>query len=668
MEEMNTEEIRSENPEKENKERQNETVFIVRLNASYTFVQERLQEYGAYWGRFFDALPEQANAKMLHDRFTHYVFTLQAKTKKICKDLVLNTWKTVFGDDSDITGIFIADYSDEENADIIRRFYNYYFGYEDVLKLITEMTGQLPYLRSKKVQDILIKQNFLVASDPGSGFTLFLASLSEFYCRQVYPGCREEAPDSYLEMVLGKEDNNGYTTEDVLLEKLCDEESKKEINLVGIDISIFLERNKMDDLRRFVRRLYNLQNEYVFVFRIPFLEKRAFDEIYQALADVLFIRSIQFSPLHDVLLIDKAWEMLQDKEFLPELSVIDPMIERIHQEKMDGRFYGFKTMENIVSEMILRKSRYITDKLEEGIIIDDVRIGAEHVAGLVSRETDRVTGYQALAELIGMESIMAKIKEMIAQIKVAMNNEKLERPCIHMRFTGAPGTGKTTVARIIGQIMKEEGILRKGAFFEYSGRDLVAEYVGQTAVKTASICRDSYGSVLFIDEAYALYDGQHMTNDFGKEAITTLISEMENHRDDMLVVMAGYTEEMDTLMKANPGIRSRMPCVLHFQNYSRKQLFEIFMLMVRKHFLYDPGLEEAAQRYFDALSDAFLESKEFANARFVRNLYERTWSKGALRASLNGIKMIVLTREDFIAASSEKEFNEKIETKKIIGF
>ena len=125
-----------------------------------------------------------------------------------------------------------------------------------------------------------------------------------------------------------------------------------------------------------------------------------------------------------------------------------------------------------------------------------------------------------------------------------------------MRFVGSPGTGKTTVARIIGQILKQEGILRKGGFFEYKARDLVAEYIGQTAVKTSTICRDAYGSVLFLDEAYSLYEGSNYENDYGKEAITTLVSEMENHREDMLVIMAGYTDEMDHLMKANPGLRS----------------------------------------------------------------------------------------------------------------
>ena len=143
---------------------------------------------------------------------------------------------------------------------------------------------------------------------------------------------------------------------------------------------------------------------------------------------------------------------------------------------------------------------------------------------------------------------------------------------------------------------------------------------------------------------------------------------MENHREDMLVIMAGYTDEMDYLMKANPGLRSRMPYVLSFPNYTKEQLFDIFMLMVRKHFEYTKDFEATAKAYFMDLSDEYLASKEFANARFVRNLYERTWSKGALRVSLAGSTTIVLQKEDFIAASAEKEFNEKIVVEHRIGF
>ena len=155
----------------------------------------------------------------------------------------------------------------------------------------------------------------------------------------------------------------------------------------------------------------------------------------------------------------------------------------------------------------------------------------------------------------------------------------MERPCIHMRFVGNPGTGKTTVARIIGKILKEKGVLRIGNFYEYAGRDFCGRYVGETAPKTASICRDAYGSVLFIDEAYSLYRGDDNSRDYGREALDTLIAEMENHRNDFVVIMAGYTDDMDKLMAGNMGLASRMPYTIEFPNFTREQLYEIFESM-----------------------------------------------------------------------------------------
>jgi SpoVK/Ycf46/Vps4 family AAA+-type ATPase len=277
-------------------------------------------------------------------------------------------------------------------------------------------------------------------------------------------------------------------------------------------------------------------------------------------------------------------------------------------------------------------------------------------------------GFDELSELIGMEKIVDRLKEIVAQVKVTLSNTTMERPCLHMRFVGAPGTGKTTVARIVGKIFAENGILRNGYFFEYSARDLCGEYVGQTAPKTASICRDAYGSVLFIDEAYALYYGDDRNTDYGREALTTLISEMENHRSDMVVVMAGYKDDMDKLMEGNAGLRSRMPYIIEFPAYTKKQLFEIYMLMVKKHFKYEDSLEKEAEKYFESLSDSYIASADFANARFVRNLYERTWSKAAVRQSSSNTDRVVLNGADFITATADKEFSEKLMHKSVIGF
>ena len=646
-------------------------LFIARIAVTQDFAKEHASELGQYFSKMMDHFPKTAMATLVSPRFTFAVLTMFAETKEACRESVERAWKMAFPKE-DYYEILVSAFGDDEKNDVYRYtkgIYMNFYGMDDFIRRTTELLERIPHLKELGAEDVIKKQNYLCAIDPGCGFSTIVSAISSLLiAHEIYPKPEDGREMAYCELTLGAEEKNGFFDEDYTLNYLRDEEIKTSYYVVGLDISYYLEGNKTDDLRRFVRRLEELQGDYVFVFRIPFLEKKAFDEIKNTLSDILLLETIQIPPYSDMCMMEALWDHLTKISINPNVDIMEIVTERIHQEKMDGRFYGYKTIEKIAQEIILRKVADDAGKQGRGEGFDPKWLESSEIAGLVREEKGKLTGYAALNELIGMENIAARIREIIAQTKVAISNEKLDRPCIHMRFTGSPGTGKTTVARIIGQIMREEGILRKGAFFEYSGRDLVAEYVGQTSVKTATICRDSYGSVLFIDEAYALYDDSHTTNDYGREAITTLISEMENHRDDMLVVMAGYTDEMETLMKANPGIRSRMPVILHFPNYTRRQLFDIFMLMVRKHFAFDTDLEEEAYKYFQALSEEYVNSKEFANARFVRNLYERTWSKGALRSSLAGVKTIVLKKEDFLAAIGEKEFNEKIEVKKVVGF
>ena len=157
--------------------------------------------------------------------------------------------------------------------------------------------------------------------------------------------------------------------------------------------------------------------------------------------------------------------------------------------------------------------------------------------------------------------------------------------------------------------------------------------------------------------------------DFGKEAIDTLVTETENHRSDLMVVMAGYPDEMETLMSANPDLRSRMPYLIEFLNYTKDQLAEIFLNIVKKSFRYETDFEDAVKMYFSSLPDSLLDAKDFSNARYVWNLFERTWAKAALRCQMSGTECSALTVEDFALAASDKEFNNIMEQKKrAIGF
>ncbi len=638
------------------------TTFVARTGVSCDFALERIGEEGRFFYRFSENIDKAYKAEMVLYRYTFAVFHLNAENEEQCRAALSEAWKSAFPEAPGAMRAFICPSGENEIPRVVETIYGNYYG-DAYLSLITELAHTVPLLEPRGAMRALIMRNYLFAVDSGCGFSTMLSSLSDFLSRA---GVYGERRDSHIEFIVAKENDGSAAGVDDIISYLLSDESGSN-GIVGLDISRYLEDGKTEELRSFIRRLYRFQDRFVFAFRIPFLEKKALKNIVDVMSDMMLLKVLEFPPLHDAVLMEYLYDGILRLGYRTDSSLSGLYFGRIREEKRDGRFYGFKTAEKIVNAIALKKAQTDAERSGKAQEFDPVKVTPDDLPGFDTERTEK-TGYEALSELIGMESVAGRIREIIAQMKISVKNDKLDKPCIHMRFLGAPGTGKTTVARIIGQILREEGVLRKGAFFEYSARSLCAEYVGQTAVRTASICREAYGSVLFIDEAYSLYESDIETNDYGKEALTTLIAEMENHRDDMLVIMAGYTDEMETLMKGNTGLRSRMPYAITFPNYTRRQLFEIFMLMVKKHFEYTAELEREAERYFMSLSDEYLNSRDFANARFVRNLYERTWSKAALRCSLSGTDGLVLIRDDFIAASSEKEFREKSRRQPIVGF
>ena len=280
-----------------------------------------------------------------------------------------------------------------------------------------------------------------------------------------------------------------------------------------------------------------------------------------------------------------------------------------------------------------------------------------------------------LKKMIGMSEVERRLNEVIIQVKtqrkLAAQGKNVARPAIHMIFTGNPGTGKTTVARILARMMQQEGILRKGHFVEVKGRDLCGQYVGETAPKTSAICRDAYGSVLFIDEAYTLFNRDLGSRDFGREALDTLVAEMENHREDLCVVMAGYKDEMEVMLKANAGLKDRIPFEIEFPNYTKDELEQIFFVMLDGVFEYENDLQEAVHKFFAEIPQETFTSKGFSNARLVRNLFERTWCKAACRQNMEGGELRIL-KSDLIGAAADSEFKKLLVQKAVkrtaIGF
>ena len=240
---------------------------------------------------------------------------------------------------------------------------------------------------------------------------------------------------------------------------------------------------------------------------------------------------------------------------------------------------------------------------------------------------------EALEKLIGLGSIKDDVKELTAFVKVQKARQeqglKSVPVSLHLVFTGNPGTGKTTVARIIAKIYKQIGVLSKGQLIEVDRSGLVAGYVGQTAIKTTEQIKKAMGGVLFIDEAYAL---SQKDDAFGQEAIDTILKAMEDNRKDFVVIVAGYTEPMKKFIESNPGLKSRFNKYIEFPDYSVDELEEIFYMNCNK---YDYKVEEDVKHQIRALitSRKMGSIDNFANAREIRNLFEEIITNQAKRVS-----------------------------------
>ena len=232
-------------------------------------------------------------------------------------------------------------------------------------------------------------------------------------------------------------------------------------------------------------------------------------------------------------------------------------------------------------------------------------------------------------ELVGLSDIKKVLYEMVDVIKLKEKTKgtlNIKDMNLHMVFLGNPGTGKTTIARLISGILYELGIIKENKLIEVGVKDLVAEYVGQTAPKTSLVIEKSLNGVLFIDEAYAL--ASKNGNSYNDEAIATLIQAMENYRDKLVVIFAGYTKEMKDFLDSNSGIVSRIGYTLEFPDYTTDELIEIFLGMTKK-----AGFEVEADA-IEYLREIIVENrdmKNFGNARFIRNIYEKTIIKHASR-------------------------------------
>jgi SpoVK/Ycf46/Vps4 family AAA+-type ATPase len=272
----------------------------------------------------------------------------------------------------------------------------------------------------------------------------------------------------------------------------------------------------------------------------------------------------------------------------------------------------------------------------------------------MTKELSKIPAFTKLEKMTGMKEIKDELEEITAVIKWELSRGSGKKPSGHMVFAGPPGTGKTTVARYLGQILNYIGYLDSGHVVEVKREDLVGEYQGQTAPKTKAKINEAIGGILFIDEAYTLYTDKQDT--FGKEAINTLLAEMENRRSEFIVVVAGYPEPMRNFLDSNEGLRSRFSNTINFRDYKPEELIEIFDNLVEtENYEIEPDARISATIYLKELYAN--KDKFFGNGRDVRKLFEATIKRMAVRKSREKDKSPLITSGDINEAIEKLKKN-----------
>lgn len=346
------------------------------------------------------------------------------------------------------------------------------------------------------------------------------------------------------------------------------------------------------------------------------------------------------------------------------------------QSQIDGDAYYFKKVNEIINDRSntkkiselyqhiymlqhVHRRNKLTPMLKELSDTLACYLGYSYISEIFEKEEDKKKNSTLdellceLNQLVGLPKVKEEVRRLIIYQKIQSKRKesglKVPKRTLHMAFMGNPGTGKTTVARIVGRMYYQLGLLSKGHFTEVSRTDLIAGYQGQTALKVKNVIEKAKGGVLFIDEAYSITENDN-TDSYGRECLTELTKALEDSRDDLIVIVAGYTDPMNHFFESNPGLKSRFNYFINFENYSSTELLDILETIARKDdYQIDDKLKEILLNYFNDKLESNLTN--FSNGRFVRNLYEDLIMNQAVRIdqseNLTSKDLTLLIKEDF---------------------
>ncbi|GAA0494843.1 AAA family ATPase [Alkalibacterium indicireducens] len=432
----------------------------------------------------------------------------------------------------------------------------------------------------------------------------------------------ENTPDFYVLLVELYIETDNITKAETAVEKAAEldkESTKTQLS----QAKLAFHKRKHDDASKLISSI---------------LEKEKNVEALQLNVKILLHNA---SELDDIL---RAIEEVAEIEYTEVLEYYKAQAYFLHKEYDKLKY---------VYQQINRNNPNSSFLIEIKELIEQIRVREKEDANPFKKTNgnrEEKTIEEALAELdalIGLDSVKEEVKKIVKSVEYNQHRQKLlgieesERPAYHFAFLGNPGTGKTTVARILGDIFHSLGIIEKNEVVEVDRSKLVAVHVGATAQKTSEAIEAAMGGVLFVDEAYALAPRSENSNDFGPEAIDTLIKAMEDNRDNLIVILSGYNDEMRRLMKVNPGLSSRVNLQIQFEDYSEDQLLDIAHSFAKKeHYtLTEDGEKAFLQRISEKLVD-----EHFANAREVRNIIEAAIREKAFRFGENSLTKENLTQ------------------------